>query len=705
MEQRPGRSRVEGTERGGRKRGVSEREDDKATGRGQLSSHVLLNRNRVKVMERFGEHRREEWGQDVPREPVDPRRRMIEDNPPRRGMIHMILRGATDGDSGRAWNVHGRRLENFEISRGADLPQDLVISFEPKDLRGVMAPHNNALVVTSTIANYDMARIFIDNGSFVNMLFNSTLDQMKVEGFEFESVSTPCMELTGTTPDVAEHRLNILPNARPVKQKKRHFGPENDKVIKKEVGELLSAGHIQEVQFPTWLSNVVLVPKSLGKWRMCVDFRDLNKGYHQIPLAMKDQDKVCFITSEGTFCYVVMPFGLKNAEATYQGLMDKVFSEQVGRNVEVYVNDIMVKLRDSTQLIPDLVETFSTLRSYGLMLNPQKCIFGVRSGKFLGYMVTEKGIVANSKKSLPNRQRVSLCGYIYLPPKELSVRFLSSKRDKLNSMSTMFHMALKGAEIRYSGLKKLTLALVMMARCLRPYSLSHPIVVLTNSSLGRILTHSDMFGRLVRWTTELGGYDMQYEPRTAIKIKALDDFLAETVHHKDEALGRCTWTIPLQRMEVGWVGTDLPTGVEVKLAVRLDFQVSNNEAEYEAVLACLRTVRNVGAIRVLFFSDSQLVSQQMKGVYKVKNEKLIEYAREVDMVREKFTEVMFEQISRKENEKANTLAKIAGTMGSWKTRNVVFQVEFTPHEFTCSRTGRRGFENCHNWLFEGGKAF
>ncbi|XP_073276466.1 uncharacterized protein [Primulina huaijiensis] len=122
---------------------------------------------------------------------------MNEDNHPTRGMIHMISGGSTDEDSGRARKAHGRRLENFEISRGADLPQDSVISFGPEDLRGVVTPHNDALVVTAIIANYDVARIFIDNGSSVNVLLKSTLDQMKVEGFEFEPVSTPLYGFTG----------------------------------------------------------------------------------------------------------------------------------------------------------------------------------------------------------------------------------------------------------------------------------------------------------------------------------------------------------------------------------------------------------------------------------------------------------------------------------------------------------------------------
>ncbi|XP_075507438.1 uncharacterized protein LOC142544263 [Primulina tabacum] len=155
--------------------------------------HPSLRRSRGPpwINRRVGEPRREKRGQDAPQEPVEPRRRAEENNHSTRGMIHMISGGATDGDSGRARKVHGRMLENFEISRGADLPQDPVISFGPEDLRGIVAPHNDALVVTATIANYDVARIFIDNGSSVNILFKSTLDQMNVERFEFDPVSTP----------------------------------------------------------------------------------------------------------------------------------------------------------------------------------------------------------------------------------------------------------------------------------------------------------------------------------------------------------------------------------------------------------------------------------------------------------------------------------------------------------------------------------
>ncbi|KAL0413152.1 UNVERIFIED_CONTAM: Transposon Ty3-G Gag-Pol polyprotein [Sesamum radiatum] len=174
-------------------------------------------------------------------------------------------------------------------------------------------------------------------------------------------------DLEGIDPGVMTHHLNLDPTVRPIKQKKRHFGPEKDKIIQGEVNKLLTAGHIREIQFLEWLSNVVLVPKPGWKWKMCIDFRDLNKvcpkdyyplpridqlvdstfgcellsmmdasqGYHQIMLAPEDHKRVSFITSDGMFCYVAMPFGLENAGATYQRLVDKIFGSQLGRNMEV----------------------------------------------------------------------------------------------------------------------------------------------------------------------------------------------------------------------------------------------------------------------------------------------------------------------------------------------------------------------------------
>jgi len=175
---------------------------------------------------------------------------------------------------------------------------------------------------------------------------------------------------------------------------------------------------------------VVIVKKANWKWRMCIDFTDLNKacpkdsyplprvdilvdsmaqhqllsfmdafsGYNQIRMDEADQEKTLFVTSQGLFCYKVMSFGLKNAGDTYQRQMNKMYTQQIRRNMQVYVDDMLVKSRREQDHLEDLRETFNTLRSYNMKLNSSKCAFGVTAGKFLEFMVSQRGIEANLDK-------------------------------------------------------------------------------------------------------------------------------------------------------------------------------------------------------------------------------------------------------------------------------------------------------------------
>jgi hypothetical protein len=197
-----------------------------------------------------------------------------------------------------------------------------------------------------------------------------------------------------------------------------------------ELSRILTAGFIKEIQHLDCIANSVLVPKKNGRWRMCVDYTSLNKaclkdpfplpridqvvdltagcellsfldaysGNHQIPLTKIDQPTTTFITPFGCCCYVKMPFGLKNAGATYQRCMQFCFKGQIGRNLEVYVDDIIIKTRQSSRLITNLEETFANLRHFNIKLNPEKCTFWVPRGKLLGYIITNRGIEANPNK-------------------------------------------------------------------------------------------------------------------------------------------------------------------------------------------------------------------------------------------------------------------------------------------------------------------
>ena len=115
-------------------------------------------------------------------------------------------------------------------------------------------------------------------------------------------------------------------------------------------------------------------------------------------MAEEDQEKTAFVTSQGLYCYRVMPFGLKNVGATCQRLVNQMFKKQIGRNVEVYVDDMLVKSKEEEDHLDNLKETFNTLKQYSMKLNPSKCAFRVSSGKFLGFMVSQRGIEVNPVK-------------------------------------------------------------------------------------------------------------------------------------------------------------------------------------------------------------------------------------------------------------------------------------------------------------------
>lgn len=237
-------------------------------------------------------------------------------------------------------------------------------------------------------------------------------------------------DMPGLDESVAIHKLNVDPDKAPKIQKRRNFAPERQQAIDIEIDKLLDADLICEVTYPKWVANVVLVKKANGKWRICVDYTDLNascpkdpyplpsidqlidataghlmlsfmdaySGYNQIKMTPEDREKTAFITHRGVYCYKVMPFGLINTGATFQKTMNKIFAGQLGRNMEVYVDDLIVKSLLTTSHLQDLEECFSTLRKHNMKLNPDKCAFALDAGKFLGFLVSHRGIEANPEK-------------------------------------------------------------------------------------------------------------------------------------------------------------------------------------------------------------------------------------------------------------------------------------------------------------------
>jgi hypothetical protein len=230
--------------------------------------------------------------------------------------------------------------------------------------------------------------------------------------------------------EVIEHHLKIHPDARPVSQKPWRQSVERQDFIRQEVRKLLDASFIEEVHHSVWLANPVIIPKANGKLRMCIDYTSLNKAcpkdpyplpridqivdstfgcdllsfldayssFHQIQMSREDRKHTAFVIVDGLYCYVVMPYGLRNALPTFVRPMSKTFGGLIRDRIEIYVDDIMVKTKRGSTLVEGLTLVFDKLRAMRTKLNPDKCVFGVSTGKLLGFLVSHRGIEADPEK-------------------------------------------------------------------------------------------------------------------------------------------------------------------------------------------------------------------------------------------------------------------------------------------------------------------
>jgi hypothetical protein len=230
--------------------------------------------------------------------------------------------------------------------------------------------------------------------------------------------------MPGVPRELAEHKLKVYPQARPIRQKLCCFTPDKREAIRAELARLVSIGFIREVLHSEWLANPVLVlKKNKVDWHMCIDYTDLYKYcpkdpfvlpmidqvvdstagcsmlsfldcysiYHQISLAKEYEEKTAFITPFRAFCYTSMLSDLKNAGATYQRAIQTCLVDHWGKRVEAYLDDVVIKTKNPESFIEDLQHVLNSLRRYRWKLNPEKCVFGVPTEKLLGFIVSHQG--------------------------------------------------------------------------------------------------------------------------------------------------------------------------------------------------------------------------------------------------------------------------------------------------------------------------
>ena len=234
----------------------------------------------------------------------------------------------------------------------------------------------------------------------------------------------------------------------------------------------------------------------------------------------------------------------------------------------------------------------------------------------------------------PSQPGEELFLYLAVSPAAVSAALIREE-EKVQKPVYYASRALRGAEERYPPMEKLAFALVTAARKLKPYFQAYTVVVLTDRPLRQAMSNPDAAGRLALWAIELSEFDIQYRPRTAIKGQVIADFIAEFTHDEDKgAEGHSQWNVHtngLSNRQARGAGVVLlsPEGDVVECMIRLDFPTTNNEAEYEALVASLDLVRAAGATSVVIYCDSQVITNQINGDYKCKGERMKLYLNQV----------------------------------------------------------------------------
>nr|GEU90864.1 reverse transcriptase domain-containing protein [Tanacetum cinerariifolium] len=534
------------------------------------------------------------------------------------------------------------------------------------------------------------------------------------------------------------------------KAKERGQAPERNKTISEEVKKLVEADIMKEVHYHSWLSNPVMVKKHDDSWRMCVDFKDLNKactkdgyplpeidwkveslcgyphkcfldaykGYHQIKMAEEDEEKTTFITSQRIFCYSKMPFGLKNVKATYQRLVDKAFQKQIGRNLEVYVDDLVIKSRTKKEVIRDAQETFKTLRKINMKLNPKKCAFGMREGTFLGYKVDADGLRVSSdkvkavidlpspkclkdvqklngkpaslnrflsksaKKSLPFFKTLKKCtkksGFQWTPKAEEAFKEMKQSIAKLPMLTVPKE---KEELIIYLAAAKEAISAVLMTE---RDGKQVPIYFVSRALQGPEINYTPM-EKLILALVSAREHDIQYRPRTSVKGQILADFIVERLEDgtpdtpmEDREELPDPWILFTDGSScVDGSGAGLiimnPEGMEFTYALRFRFNATNNEAKFETLIASLRIAIQMGIQNLQVNVDSKLVANQVNRIYIAKESSMIRYLEKVKNLANTFKEFSIKKIPRGENKKANALSKIASTSFAHLSKQVLVE--------------------------------
>ncbi|XP_019150530.1 PREDICTED: uncharacterized protein LOC109147323 [Ipomoea nil] len=447
-------------------------------------------------------------------------------------------------------------------------------------------------------------------------------------------------------------------------------------------------------------------------------------------MAPEDEDLTAFRTPKGIYCYKVMPFGLKNAGATYQQAMQTIFDDMLHKMVECYVDDLVVKSKLRTNHLVHLRQIFDRLRKFQLKMNPLKCAFGVAAGKFLGFISNLAGrcqpFSRLMKKGIPfiwdeacKSAFESIKSYLMKPPvltapahgrplilyisaHDCSVGALLAQENDKGKENALYYLSrmMTPNELKYSPIEKLCLALVFSIKKLKHYFEAHTIRLVSKANpVKYVMAKVVLSDRLARWYLLFQQFEIVYVPQKSVKGQALADFLAD---HPIPAEWELSDDLPdedvlvievLPPWKMYFDGAShregasagvvfvTPEGEVLPYSFTLTERCSNNVAEYQALILGLEIAADMKQLRINIYGDSKLIINQVLGLYEVKKAELVPYNNYAKILMQWLGDVTIEHVPRKENKQADALAALASTIAHPAARIQVCQRWVVPPIF------------------------
>ncbi|XP_026451809.1 uncharacterized protein LOC113352171 [Papaver somniferum] len=532
------------------------------------------------------------------------------------------------------------------------------------------------------------------------MFVGAYLPAHERDGLNADVFAWSFADMPGINPNTACHMLNIDEKYHPVRQKIRNMAQRKKDGVTAEVEKLLEAGFIRAVQYARWLSNVVPVPKKNGKIRVCIGFTDLNKACTSDPYPLPRIRYLVDATSGGVYCYTVMSFGLKNTGETYQHLVDHMFKDLIGKTMEVYIDDMVVKSKQKESHSLDLHKTFDILRKVPWILedaqrnrgksganqsHQRDAILKNKEGGLAGRLATLNRFISRSSdrfkpffdvlKKTVNFGRTDECEKafneikqylstplvlvspktgqpigVYLAATENAVSAVLFFTDPNEKPVYFVCKSLTGAETRYKNIEKIALSQFHASRRLKPY----------------------------------------FQGRTAEKGYALVAFLADfpvedvetVIEEEEELLSKPTESTTGQAKGEFAMEVDTP---EPLWTIFTDGSSNIGGAGVGCVILTpeeaiigLKSVKQLDARNVKLVIDSMLVVNQFLGTYGAKEERITLYLDHTRELANEFDQFSIGQRPRLENMHADALAYLSSAVDTDTTRFVVVDFQELP---------------------------